>query len=171
MASQNVLSVQQLAFDQPLTGCWKLVAGRAMTLRPREDGVLRIAHGRLWVTLGREPVGAANDPGDHFLGAGQSLALQAGQPVVIEPWNSTGHAEPAYFSWDPMPAVAYAPVYQASTWQCAVVQPLADLRGALGLAAGAAARLARGLAVLALLPFVARGRLARAAALSAHSRA
>lgn len=31
-------------------GCWRLAPGRALSLKPRESGVLRIAQGRVWLT-------------------------------------------------------------------------------------------------------------------------
>ena len=40
------------AFPAPaLPGTWKLGRGRAITLRPTTDGILRIAHGRVWATV------------------------------------------------------------------------------------------------------------------------
>ena len=44
MVTQSALFSQQSSLDQSLPGCWKLGVGRAVTLKPREDGVLRIAH-------------------------------------------------------------------------------------------------------------------------------
>lgn len=145
MASQSALFAQQSSLDQSLPGCWKLGAGRAVTLKPREDGVLRVAHGGIWITLDGPHAGPANDSGDHFLSTGQSLTLQAGQRAVMEPWGDQSGA-PAYFSWDPIPAVVRSPVRLLSQWQLAVVQPLADLRLAASLGLGAAARLVFGVA-------------------------
>jgi hypothetical protein len=34
-----------------LRGPWKLARGRAIPLRPTSDGILRIAHGRVWLTV------------------------------------------------------------------------------------------------------------------------
>ena len=66
------------------TGCFKLQPGRALTLRLKTAGELRLAHGSAWVTF----AGAANDAtavaGDHFLNAGQALRFQSGQTVVLE---------------------------------------------------------------------------------------
>ena len=42
----------------PLPGTWKLARGRAITLRPTTDGILRVAHGRLWATTRPEIVRA-----------------------------------------------------------------------------------------------------------------
>ncbi|RYZ03375.1 MAG: DUF2917 domain-containing protein, partial [Comamonadaceae bacterium] len=94
-----------------LPGTWKLGSGRAATLRPREDGTLRIAHGRVWLTFDGPHAGAANDQGDRFLGAGDHVRVRAGRRVVIE---SCDAAQPVYFSWDfafeaaPIPARAVA---------------------------------------------------------------
>lgn len=40
-------------------GAFTLLAGRALSLQPRERSVLRIAQGSAWVTL-------PSKPGDHF---------------------------------------------------------------------------------------------------------
>lgn len=124
---------------QALPGTWKLGAGRAVTLLPRESGFVRIAHGRVWATFDGPH---ENNRGDLFLCAGELLAVQAGQRAVIESYGSA-HDAPAYFAWEPDTAVA--PV--ATRWHAAVVQPLADLRLALASAGfalrGAVAALGR----------------------------
>ncbi len=127
-----------------LAGCWKLGAGRALTVHASQAGVLRIAHGRVWVTFNN----AGNDlrvrAGDHFLSRGDSLLLSAGAAVVMESYG-VGHAASAYFSWEPAAAAGALPTLKATGWRAGMVQPLVDLRLALGLAAGAVGRLARGL--------------------------
>jgi hypothetical protein len=80
----------------PLPGTWKLAAGRAMTLLPREAGVLRIASGRVWVTCDGPHGGALNDLGDHILDAGDQMRLCVAKRWVIEAWASAGHA---HFNW------------------------------------------------------------------------
>jgi hypothetical protein len=140
MAFQTFTQTQQSTEAPALPGTWKLVHGRAITLEPREAGVLKVAHGQVWATYEGPHAGALNDMGDHVIGVGQTLVLGAGEKLVIEAWN--GRA-PAYFSWDPLPAPALAPRFVR------VVQPLADLRAALGLAGGAVVRLLAGLAGLA----------------------
>jgi hypothetical protein len=85
----------------PLPGTWKLAAGRAMTLRPRKPGLLRVASGRLWVTRDGPHTGALNDLGDHILHAGDEMRLHAGRHWVLEAWTGAG---PAYFNWEPLPA-------------------------------------------------------------------
>ncbi len=149
MTSSNVLFLQQSPLDKTLPGCWKLGSGRAVSLRPREDGVLRLAHGRVWVTIDGPASGLRTDLGDHFLGAGEQITLQAGQRAVIESWAPDGQA-PAYFHWDPLPALLRSEPRMISRWQLAVLQPLTDLRLALGLGVGAAVRLLGGLAGFAI---------------------
>ena len=121
--------------DQPVTPF--LAAGQAVTLRAKALSVLRIAHGRVWVTV--TDVGAYSRvmAGDHFLSRGDSLTLLPGQELVMEPF---GHGEKtsAQFSWGP--PGAEAAVMQAATtpnWREGVLQPLLDLRHASGLGARA----------------------------------
>ena len=66
-----------------LAGFWKLGAGRALTLRASQAGVLRIAHGRVWATFDSASQDIQVRAGDHFLGRGESLALRAGESLVI----------------------------------------------------------------------------------------
>jgi hypothetical protein len=141
MAAKTLTQMQQSTSSPALPGTWKIAAGRAITLRPREAGVLRVAHGQLWVTFDGPHDGPLNDRGDRVIGLGEPLRLRAGQRLVAEPWKAA-----AYFSWDPE-AVAQPRI--APRRVAAVVQPLADLRLALVLGAGAARRLASGLAGLA----------------------
>ena len=82
-----------------LPGTWQLAAGRAITVQPREAGVLRVAHGRIWATYDGPHSGPPNDLGDQVLGVGGQLPLRAGQRLVLEAWNG---AAPAYFSWHPL---------------------------------------------------------------------
>jgi Protein of unknown function (DUF2917) len=99
MASRNIAQTQQST--NPLqAGAWKLGGGRAMTLHPRDAGLLRIARGRLWATFDGPHTGPANDWGDRVLVAGSRLALRAGQRVVVEAWSREA---PVYFTWDSMP--------------------------------------------------------------------
>ncbi len=128
-------------------GCWKIAAGRAVTLHPAATGVLQISHGRVWATLNGPH---ARRAGDLFLAAGESLRLLAGQRVVIEPFGAAGQADAA-FDW------VSAPASPATRWPAAVAQPASDLRLALGSAgfalrgaAGALVRLAGGM--LGLVP-------------------
>lgn len=160
MAYTSLTPTQQSLPAAALPGTWKLGAGRAITLHPREDAVLKVAHGRLWLTFEGPHAGALNEQGDLFLEVGDQITVPAGQRAVIEPMGLPAGA-PAYFSWEPLPALVQPPVRAASRLQLAVVQPLADLRLAVLLGLRAVGRLAAGLTGLAL----------PAAALSAQSRA
>ena len=125
-----------------LPGTWKLAAGRAITLQPREAGILRVAHGQLWATFDGPHRGPLNDLGDHVIGAGEQLRLRAGQRLVVEAWDA---AVAGLFQL----GSAAAPARAGALSLARVVQPLADLRLALALGAGAAGRLVAGLAGLA----------------------
>ena len=138
MAPQT--SIQSHQSPAALGGAWKLAGGRAMTLQPREAGVLRVARGGLWATGPGPHPGPLNDQGDRFLQAGEQLQLRRGQRVVIEAWNRLG---PAYFTWDPLPQKIARPVRAAD-----LVQPVEDLRLALVLGTRAAGRLLAALAGL-----------------------
>jgi hypothetical protein len=85
--------------SSPLPGACKLAAGRAMTLQPREAGLLRVASGRVWVTCDGPHEGALNDLGDYILDAGDQMPLRAGKRWVIEAWTG---GTPAYFNWAPL---------------------------------------------------------------------
>ena len=134
-------------------GCWKLAQGRALTLRARSGGVLRIAQGAVWITFDNAQRDDGVRGGDHFLGAGDVLHLLPGQTLVMEPLKAEAHSS-AYFSWDPLPATAgvviasrRAPVFSRSpAWRTGVLQPLSDLRAAFVLAGAASVRLLTGLA-------------------------
>ena len=125
-----------------LPGTWKLARGRAVTLRPVTDGILRIAHGRVWATVEGPHGHTPCDSGDHVLQAGRSMRVRAGQRVVIEAWNASGAS---YFAWDPV----FATAARDRLNRAIVLQPLADLRIALGLAGRALGQLATGLGQLA----------------------
>ena len=171
MTTQTALHLEQPTAGAALPGCWKLEAGRAVTLRPHEAGVLRVAQGQVWATTQGPHRGLGNELGDHFLRPGESLTLRTGQQLVLEPWDGAGHA-PAWFSWDPQSAAAHPPRRAARGWNVAVGQPLDDLRLALAGVTGAVARLTFGLAGFALDLIANRDRLSGAErAFSADSRA
>ncbi|WP_341909668.1 DUF2917 domain-containing protein [Polaromonas sp. YR568] len=138
------LTVTRQVVNDALAGCWKLAPGQALTLQASEPGVLRIAHGRVWVTFDHADDRASLRAGDYFLSRGQSLLLQAGESLVMESFGA-GHAASAYFSWEPVPALQ--PAATAGSWRAGMVAPLADLRLAAGLAGRALGALARGLLV------------------------
>jgi len=142
MASKMLTQTQQSSAVPAPPGAWKLAAGRAMSLRPREAGVLRVAQGRIWATFDGPHRGPLNDLGDQILDPGDVLRLRGGQGLVIEAWDAQA---PAFFSWDWLPD----PTPRAAPRIAAVDQPLADLRAALVLGASAAARLAAALGGLA----------------------
>jgi len=128
-----------------LPGTWKLARGRAITLQPATDGILRVAHGRVWATVEGPHGRAPDDSGDHVLQVGRSMFVQRGQRLVIEAWNPRGAS---FFAWDPVPATA-AMVQGRRVNLAGVVQPLADLRLAMGLALRALGQLAVGIGRLA----------------------
>jgi hypothetical protein len=162
MASQTLTQTHQSLSAPALPGTWKLAAGRAITLQPREAGVLRVAYGQMWATYDGPHQGPLNDLGDHVIGTGGQLRLRAGQRLVVEAWDGQS---PAYFSWDPLAA----PVRAGAPRLAQVVQPLSDLRLALALGAGAAGRLVAGLAGLAWDLLAGRGRTFGAEARVCHS--
>ena len=151
-------SVQAQRAGRTAAGTWKLAAGGALSLHPRERSLLEITHGRAWVTLGGEQAG------DHVLEAGERLLVAAGQHVVLEVWNPSGRRQDgAMFCWEAVaPAVAHgARASVGAEWECGVVQPLRDLAQAVGQggravataaagALGAAGRLALGVGRFAL---------------------
>src|SRR6059058_2087032 len=56
----------QAAPATALPGTWKLARGRAVTLRPATDGILRVAHGRVWATVDGPHGCTPEDAGDHI---------------------------------------------------------------------------------------------------------
>ena len=170
MSARNVLESQQsvhaaAAGRRPAAGCWKLATGRALSLHPREPGVLEIAQGRVWLTVRGAP--SASRPAaeaDRVLCAGDRIAIAAGQHVVIEAWTPPGaRLDSVAFGWTV--AAAGAAQQRAfrprADWECSVAQPLRELVQALGQGAravgqagtqvlGAAGRLLLGVARFAL---------------------
>jgi hypothetical protein len=144
MKTPSLAQLLQSAPAAALPGTWKLARGRAITLRPATDGILRIAHGRLWATLDGPHGGTPCEAGDHFLEVGRSMYVRAGQRVVIEAWNPSGAS---YFAWDPVLAPAASARRRINV--SGVLQPLADLRAALAMAGRALIQLGTGLAHLA----------------------
>jgi hypothetical protein len=74
------MTILQHSSPMPLSadGIWS--AGGARLLRTRRSGWLTVAAGRAWVTR-------QGDLDDHVLSAGERLALDADERVVIEPWT------------------------------------------------------------------------------------
>ena len=138
--------------DLRATGSFQLANGRALSLQPGKASLLRVKQGRVWATLGSEL-------GDHVLVPGSTLHIPAGEHVVIEPWPLEERC-PVFFDWDPAPVylaaaqplVSLLPVREPglADERVAVGQAVRDLRAALGLAVGATARLAFGVARFAV---------------------
>jgi hypothetical protein len=145
-AASTTAHTLQSAPATPLPGTWKLQRGRAVTLRPLTDGILRIAHGQVWATVDGPHGGGPGDSGDHVLEVGRSMYVRAGQRVVIESWSSV---TASYFAWDPVFAMAPVRATRPRLNVAIVVQPLADLRMAVALGLRALGQLAGGVAHLA----------------------
>ena len=107
-----------------------LTAGQAITLRAKAIRVLRISHGRVWVTVTGAEADSCVIAGDQFLGEGDSLTLLPGQELVMEPFGN-GEKTTAQFSWAP-PGAAASKTQTAATanWHGGVQQPLLNLRHA-----------------------------------------
>jgi len=74
-------------------GAWQLDPGHAMSLKAASASVLRVRQGRVWVT--RDATAHAGSE-DIVLAPGESLAVSAGERIVMEPWDGNG----ATYSWD-----------------------------------------------------------------------
>jgi hypothetical protein len=144
MLIPQALALTPRCAEPTLPGTWKLAPGRAITLEPRDAGVLKVAHGRLWVTFEGPHAGRLNESGDHVMGAGEHLHVTPGHRLVVEAWNE---GCPAYFSWDPLPVAA--PVRRTLD---EALQPLSDLRLAFVYGGNAVVRLVAGLAQIAWQP-------------------
>ncbi len=138
--------------QQTVTARRQVDSGQAIKLRAAQPSVMRVVHGRVWLTLTAEanPVSASSRAlaGDYFLAAGDSLRLLAGQEVVVEAFG-IGHAAPASFSWEGVGHAAQARLAATTAlfdWQTGVLQPLHDMQRATALMLGAAGRLLHGLA-------------------------
>ena len=75
------------------SGVWQLRAGQALGLRASVPHSLRVQRGRIWVTL---DANARHASEDLVLGPGDSLAVPAGEHLVMEPWSDAGAA----YRWD-----------------------------------------------------------------------
>ena len=138
-----------------VSGHWPLWPGRAVSLLPRELGVLRIVQGQVWATLDGSGRGPVTWLGDHFLQVGQELVVPAGQHLVFESYGAASET-PVYFDWIPQAA---ADAVATSRWQQTIVQPLHDLGLALRMAGGALGRLVKGLAGYGEYVVAGRGRV------------
>ena len=154
MVTKNFLELQP-SQGAGVFACWKLMPGRAISLQPDVAGVLGIARGQVWATFDGSHHGPGNALGDHFLRAGQQLAVGAGQHLVFEPYDAASQT-PVYFEWAPAPE-SVAP--RASRWQAAVIRPLHDLGQAVLMAGRALGQLVLGLAGYGEYLVAGRGRV------------
>lgn len=131
-------------------GAWKLPARQAMSLRPREHGVLNVKRGKVWVTVGDGPHSAdPSDSGDHVLSAGERITIPARRHVVMEAWKDRD----VWIDWTPLPEATTARLAARE----AVSGPWRELRQAAALATHAFGRLAGGLARMAWVSVGGRG--------------
>lgn len=136
------MSAAQLSFSQRAAqaaahGMPTLAPGQALTLRPTRAGVLRARHGALWITRrGPHPASAGAAGGDVFLRPSESLALRAGEVLVLEPVAVPG-----------LPLQRVALDWQARAdvrWRDGVAHPASALQRALREAVTAGGQLVRG---------------------------
>ena len=141
MSRSNFLEIQTSQDHDTVAGLWKLAPGRALSLQPRQNGVLRVAQGDVWVTTDMARHGAGNELGDYFLHAGECLAVSPGQHLVLEPMAPTGQT-PVFFEWTPTHDFWPSHTPQSAN---AVTQSLRGLGLALGMVGTALADLSAGL--------------------------
>jgi hypothetical protein len=142
--SHNIfLKIEATHHHEALRGFWKIAPGRALSLQPQQAGLLRVAQGRVWATLGTRHPGAGNELGDYFLHAGEQLAVSPGQHLVLEQMVGSGQ-QAAFFEWTAVPHAADAGPYVRTS---VLAQPLRELVLALGMVGTALARLCAGLLV------------------------
>ena len=84
---------------------------KAITLCPREAGVVRVTQGRMWATMDLDSGSPVADAGDHFVAPGQDLHLRAGQRVVLEAWPAKGQAS---IQWQWLPVATPVSTFAAS---------------------------------------------------------
>lgn len=136
MVTSNADLLQQSPDASVPAGCWKLAAGRVMSMHPRTAGVLWIRQGRVWASLDAQP--SRRGGGDYVLQAGEQLSVQPGRHLVLESLDGTTLG----FEWLPVSAASRIPAQRES-----LRQPLMDLWFAVRSAGSALLRLLRGLAV------------------------
>lgn len=102
--------------DHDLTECRRqgnIPAGQALSLQARRAGILHSSSGCLWVTFSRASEDASVRGGDHFLAPGESLAMVAGQRVVLE---SHAVGVNTTFVWEPAAGSRLAGI-KATAWR------------------------------------------------------
>lgn len=145
MASSRDTKLHQSQEAGAIAGSWQLAPGRALSLYPRGEGLLRITRGRAWVTLDLWPGGHRDEAGDHCLCAGEQLRVRAGRHVVFESLDPA----PLWFEWVPTPARELLPV---TPRVLPLAQAWSEFWQATRLTTRALLRLVRGL--LATVPWV-----------------
>lgn len=150
---QTATGLQYGAFGLSADAPWVLAKGKAVTLRPRTAGVLRVVSGRAWATLDVSSHTPLLETGDHFVALGHDLQLRAGQRVVVEAWPMKGQ-DAIELQW-----VAQPEAGMVTRWQAKVVEPLRDVGHGLALVARAMGRLVAGLAGYANVFAAGRGRV------------
>ena len=93
-------------------GSCQLAAGQAVTLRARQPGRLRVTQGQVWITFDNAAHDASVRAGDHVLGAGDSVALRAGQSLVMQAWARQGQAQ---VQWEAAAVAKALPVFGAAS--------------------------------------------------------
>lgn len=106
MTARLESKLQQSLEAGDVAGRWQLAPGRALSLYPRTDGLLRITQGRAWATLDIQPRGHREEAGDHCLQVGEQLLVRAGRHLVFESLDS----EPLGFEWVLSPTAESLPV-------------------------------------------------------------
>lgn len=145
MASSRDTKLHQSQEAGAIAGSWQLAPGRALSLYPRGEGLLRITRGRAWVTLDLRPGAPRDEAGDHCLGAGEQLRVRAGRHVVFESLDPA----PLWFEWVPVPVSEQLPVTPLTL---PLAQAWSEFWQATRLTLRALLRLLRGL--LATLPWL-----------------
>ncbi len=97
--------------------------GQAAAFRAREDMRLSLTEGRFWITFEAPRHGLAPRNGDHFIAAGDTFDLLAGEQAVLEP---VGAGPGAWFDLAPVVTLP---------WRAVAQQVLANLRHVLNLPA------------------------------------
>ena len=145
MTGDGCAAPSALSAPPMVSACEGLLPARqALTLQARQAGVLRIVQGRVWITFSHaDPILSAM-AGDHFFSAGEGVPLAAGAVAVMEAWDATDGAL-TRFSWHASSAGGTVTGLVLAGSRLKVLQPLQDLRLALGLAAEASVRLVQGL--------------------------
>lgn len=132
--------------QQSRGGCWTLGPGHALTLSPRQAGMVHLRRGRLWVTLDGPHRMGGRASGDLVLHPGDSLRLLPGQRAVLEDWPGPG-VETSALDWRTTPADAQV-TPSPNPWSLAVASSWMNAVAALGLWMGAWGRRITGIPAL-----------------------